>query len=239
MKKILNYQLLTTHKHSWQNPVLDKDLSNPPINPIRGDRYIIHSEAIGDWENNDNAIATYSGIAWIFDKPKVGWYCYIIDEDNLYKYTGTDWIVEKKGDTGEGHITILPLSYDSIGQGTWLTAHYTSDLYYINRVLYNSSLSDGDEISYKLSLDVGTYTLGFQTATSTNRGIVKFYLDDIEVATFDCYSASDIYGSIKKQTNILVSTSGIKTLTIKVAGKNPNSSGYFAMLGYITLSRTV
>ncbi len=141
------------------------------------------------------------------------------------------------GQAGEGHVTILPLSYDSIGQGTWivggeLTAHY------LQEVLYNSSTNDGDNISYKVYLEAGTYTLLLFARTTNAYGIVDIDIDAGEVASFDQYSASPVENVRNIQTAINVATAGIKTLKVRVDGKNGSSSGYSGVIGYIALWRT-
>jgi len=86
------YRVPVLSDFSWQPPVLDRDLTAPPVSPSKGDRYIVGVSAdSGDWFGLDNHIVTYDGAAWIDDTPLEGWYCYIEDESLLCHYTGTVW----------------------------------------------------------------------------------------------------------------------------------------------------
>jgi len=137
---------------------------------------------------------------------------------------------------GEGHITILPFSYDSIGQGTWaFTSH--AGLFFGGSIA-NTSSTDGDNLSYKVYLDVGTYALLLFTRTHPGGPIVDFDIDAVEVASFDDYSNPGVNNVIFTQTGIIISTPGLKTLKARVDGKNASSSAYLLYLTYMALWRT-
>ena len=78
---------------SFQPPVIDKDLSDPPGSPTEGERYIVKAVGTGVWAGKDNNIVTYDGSAWIFAVPEEGWFVHVDDEDKFYKFNGTDWEV--------------------------------------------------------------------------------------------------------------------------------------------------
>lgn len=137
-----------------------------------------------------------------------------------------------------GHITIFPSAYDSIGQGTWTWYLDTTFNYILGGTWYNSTAVNGDEISYKVMLPVGTYTLCIMSSTSNNHGIKTCYIDNVVVASFDEYSASFVANVNKKQTGIVISTTGLKTLKVKCVGKNGSSSGYMINIQMISLWRT-
>lgn len=139
-------------------------------------------------------------------------------------------------DAGEGHITILPPSYVSIGQGTWVLEYDTH--FYTTWRLRNTSDGDGDNISYQVYLQAGTYTLLLATLTYNGAGIVDFDIDATEIASFDLYTAGVNYNVLKTQADISVATSGLYTLKARVHGKNGSSSNYFISLHYIALWRT-
>ena len=138
----------------------------------------------------------------------------------------------------EGHITIFPSAYDSIGQGSWIWSVNQQFIHILAGVFYNSSNANNDEISYKIELSAGTYTLNILTTLGESRGIMKWYIDDIEVASFDNYSASPTFNVVKQQIGIFIPTIGLKTLKLKVVGKNPLATGYCAFLQNISLWRT-
>lgn len=140
------------------------------------------------------------------------------------------------GGGGEGHITIIPLSYNSIGQGTW--TFDISALYWFNAIFYNSTHNDGDNISYKVYLDAGTYTLLLLTRTHTAYGILDIDIDAAEVASFDLYSNPLVNNVRKIQAGIPIAAAGLKTLKLRIDGKNALSSDHYCGLHYIALWRT-
>lgn len=99
----------------------------------------------------------------------------------------------------QGHFTILPFSYDSIGQGT--------------------------------------YTLILFGKTHTAYGIIDVDIDGDEIASFDLYGANT--DNVRQvQTGITVSSAGIKTLKLRVDGKNASSSAYYCAFTYLALIKT-
>jgi len=136
-------------------------------------------------------------------------------------------------DKGQVHTTILPLSFFS-QVGSWILD--ISSAKYLCGNLYNVSGEDLDSISYVIKLEEGNYSLLFQSDKATDRGIVDIDIDDVEVASFDCYGeSSPNYSYI--QSNILISSTGIKELKIRVDGKNILSSGYICPITFISLWR--
>ena len=140
------------------------------------------------------------------------------------------------GVAGEGHITILSPSYNSIGQGGWTLS--ASANFYLGWQLYNPPADNGDNISYQVYLDAGTYTLLFLCSTGTNMGIVDIDIDAAEVASFNCYSAGSVYNVRKIQTGIVVGAAGLKTLKVRIDGKHASSTDYYTAYSYIVLWRT-
>lgn len=155
----------------------------------------------------------------------------------LYEAATSKWVAgPAAGVPGEGHISIIPISYNSIGQGTWVIFTWTSQA--LNLLFYNSTAADGDNISYKVYLDAGTYTLAFFSAYSPDAAIVDFDIDAVEVASFDCYAAGDTPNQRDIQTGIAIASAGLKTLRMRADGHNPSSSAYKIKATYIALWRT-
>jgi len=162
---------------------------------------------------------------------------YGTDTGILYRYTSGAWsAIASPTDSGEGHIILLAQDYDSIGQGTYVTQINSSQFF--NGAFYNSSLADGDNISYKVFLAAGTYTLRLLVMTGSNAPILDVDIDAAEVASFDLYTGSTVYNSLQSQVDIAVATSGLKTLKLRVDGKNGSSSSYKASVSVIALWRT-
>ena len=76
---------------SFQPPIIDKDLSDPPGSPSEGERYIVKATGTGDWAGQENNIAEYNGATWMFMTPEEGWFVHVNDEDKFYKFNGTVW----------------------------------------------------------------------------------------------------------------------------------------------------
>lgn len=76
-----------------QLSVISKDLNSPPpLEANFGDRYIVNSSPLYEWENNQNNIAIYQNSIWNFIIPKPGFIAYIKDINKLYIYnTNNIW----------------------------------------------------------------------------------------------------------------------------------------------------
>ncbi len=72
--------------------VLDRDLTDPPVSPGDGDRYLVAVGASGDWTGQTGAIAAFQDGAWAFYAPAEGWIAWVADEDKALAFDGTDWV---------------------------------------------------------------------------------------------------------------------------------------------------
>lgn len=78
---------------AWQNPVEDKDVTDPStLTPSAGERWIVATGGVGVWSGKDDDIAGWDGVQWDFVTPTEGFACEVLDEDQYYAYTGTAWI---------------------------------------------------------------------------------------------------------------------------------------------------
>lgn len=128
---------------------------------------------------------------------------------------------------------------DAVGQGTWIHFAQTSHLY--NGAFQNSTGVDiggnGDNFTMNFRCPAGTYTLRFNSTTSTFLGIIDVYIDASEEGSFDAYSAAIDYNNIEEISG-LVLTSGEHALKFQIDGKNALSSAWYMRLSGITLQRT-
>jgi hypothetical protein len=60
----------------------------------------------------------------------------------------------------------------------------------------------------------------------------------VEIASFDNYGASYVWSNIKKQTGIVVATSGLKTLKAKIVGRNASATNWYMYFQTISIWRT-
>lgn len=73
--------------------VKDRDLATPPASPASGDTYIVAGSPTGAWVGNAGKVAVWSGSAWVFGTPRIGWVAYIEDEEKLSAYKAAGWSV--------------------------------------------------------------------------------------------------------------------------------------------------
>jgi len=163
--------------------------------------------------------------------------CYQVDTKVWYYYNGAAWAAVANTDVGDGYITISPINYNSVGQGTW--ALQLSALH-MNCCNFNNSATSatGDNLTYKVYLSAGTYTLQMIAYKGAACGIVKFDIGGAALTTFDTYFAGNQENQVFTQTGISVTSSGLYTLTMKSNTKNGASGGYSMYPNSIALWRT-
>jgi len=136
----------------------------------------------------------------------------------------------------QGRVEIAPFAYSSIGQGTfsfWIQDINIPFAY----VFRNTSTADGDNISYDIYLDAGTYTLRILHMRYGSAGILDVDIDGVEVASFDLYRATYAV-TLSTETSISIATAGRKTLRLRIDGKHADSSDYAMYIIWISLWRT-
>ncbi|MBA7578299.1 hypothetical protein ES708_20161 [subsurface metagenome] len=156
------------------------------------------------------------------------------DQEAANKFYADD--VASAVDRGEGHINIIPENYDSIGQGTWTTL-LTAD-YFFHFVFYNTTADNRDNLSYKLYLAAGIYTLRTMYHKGPTNGIAAIDIDGVEVESIDQYASNYPKNLTSTKTGIIIATPGVKTLRLRADGKNPSSTAYELNFSYFTLWRT-
>ncbi|MGV1013716.1 MAG: DUF2793 domain-containing protein, partial [Methyloceanibacter sp.] len=94
-KHVTHNEAMTLLDTLVQLSVLDKDLTAPPGDPEEGDTYIVATGATGAWTGWDQRIARYIDGEWRSYLPGqgdgAGWLAYVLDEELLYRFDGTDW----------------------------------------------------------------------------------------------------------------------------------------------------
>jgi hypothetical protein len=73
----------------WQEVVLDKDLTAPPIGPSPNDRYIVAAVATGAWIGREDNIAQWTGTGWSFLPPTEGFTAYVADDNRWCTWNGS------------------------------------------------------------------------------------------------------------------------------------------------------
>jgi len=90
------YKVPNLEEFTYQQPVIDKDLTSPPGGESKGDRYLVYGTGSGAWSGQDGNIATYNGSGYDFSAKSEGMIVYVKDEDKFYKYitTWTEFIID-------------------------------------------------------------------------------------------------------------------------------------------------
>ncbi len=80
-------------------------LSDPPIAPEPGARYIVGQAATGDWAGRDGAVALWQETGWQFHIAQAGWRAWRRDSRDMWLYDGGVWDV----------LTTLPETVPQLG----------------------------------------------------------------------------------------------------------------------------
>lgn len=150
--------------------------------------------------------------------------------------TGEQALAADVNSIGAGHITILPFNYESIGQGTWVLQDGAGTCWG-EWMWRNTTNANADNITYKVYLAKGTYTLALLLCKHGSAPIVDVDIDGVEKASFDLYEVVSAKNIRVTQTAIVM-TAGLKDLRIRVDGKNGASGGYQFHIQAIALWRT-
>ena len=130
-------------------------------------------------------------------------------------------------------------AYSTVVAGTW-TALGTTGTGGIGSVaIGGSNGAINEEVQFKAVLLAGTYKLYLYCDTDINRGIYTISVNGSSVGTYDAYSATRVAGVVATiSSSIVVATSGLVTINVKMASKNASSSGYYARMYELLFVRT-
>jgi hypothetical protein len=84
--------------------VKDKDLTAPPGSPSNGDAYIVKATGTGAWAGHDKEVAVWLDSAWVFYVPKERWHVWIDDENAMYFFDGSNWLIYAPAGGGGGGV---------------------------------------------------------------------------------------------------------------------------------------
>ncbi|MBK3746177.1 DUF2793 domain-containing protein, partial [Paraburkholderia aspalathi] len=72
--------------------VIDRFITNPPVNPAPGDRYIVANNGGGAWAGMAGKVAAWQDEGWYFYSPQPGWRVWITGESALLVWSGSEWL---------------------------------------------------------------------------------------------------------------------------------------------------
>ncbi len=88
----------------------------------------------------------------------------------------------------------------------------------------------------ELPLAAGTWDMQVTYVASPDAGELTFSLDGTDFGTpIDTYDSAINFGNDVTVPNITVATSGMHTLRVRTATKNPDSSGFYGYLHWLRL----
>lgn len=77
-----------------QPNVPTRRLTTPPTGVPAGTRYLIPATGATDvWAAHPNSYTVWSGQAWLFVPPVIGWSIYVVDENRWVTWIGVSWVV--------------------------------------------------------------------------------------------------------------------------------------------------
>ncbi len=74
-----------------QLAVIDSSLSDPPVMPEEGDRYVVAAGGTGAWAGHDGELASYVDGTWDFDTPEDGWLAFDVAAGVLLAHQAAGW----------------------------------------------------------------------------------------------------------------------------------------------------
>lgn len=102
----------------------------------------------------------------------------------------------------------------------------------------NSSGVSGDSIEWDVLLGAGTYTFDLFHMKDADVGIYTLSIDGVDKGTIDGYAAAPAASSLPAITGIVLATSGIKRVKLRMVTKNGASSAYFGRISGAKFTRT-
>jgi hypothetical protein len=121
------------------------------------------------------------------------------------------------------------------GYTNWSTVSYAAVVGAVARI---SVGSQNNEVYWDIVLGAGTWTVSLVHTAGNDKGIYSVQLDGVEVGTIDGYNASTVNNTISAVTGIVVASTGVKRLKLRMETKNASSSSYYGTIQVLSLQRT-
>lgn len=79
-----------------QPVALNRSDTNPPLDPVAGETYIVPDDATGLWSGQAQKLANYDGVSWNFLAAHPGWRIFVLSEMQTVVWDGNTWIGENR-----------------------------------------------------------------------------------------------------------------------------------------------
>lgn len=134
--------------------------------------------------------------------------------------------------------TFIPFHFDVVQSsvGSWAGAIDLSSNHPLG--LKNTTTGLNNEITHRVFLAKGTYTVGLYHSTGTDQGIRSLQLDGVQIGTVDGYNASALTGQRAAIAGVTISESRVYSFKLKITGKNASSTNYGAIINAVYFLRT-
>lgn len=169
----------------WQESVLAIQ-SAPPVSPTTGDRYIVLPTGTGAWVGHDNAIAQWSGSAWVFNAANLGFTSWIENISQIYTYNGAAWV---NGGNSYDHGSLQGLADDDHPQ------YYNQsrgDARYTQRSSNLSDISSASTARTNLGLAIGSNVQAYSAALASIAGLTTASDKGIYTAASNTYATYNL-----------------------------------------------
>lgn len=93
-----------------QLSIVSRDLTSPPNTPAKGNRYIVATNATGDWSAKENHIAAFQDGAWAFYNPQEGWLAWSTSENLILVYQNNSWQVAQVSSSQMEQVDLLGIN---------------------------------------------------------------------------------------------------------------------------------
>jgi len=150
-----------------QLSVLSFTETTPPATAGEGDRYLVASNAVGDWAGHDHAVAVFVDGAWQFIAPMPGWVASVAPGQTQVVYDGARWAVPGLQDVPRLGVGATPDAYNRLVVAS-------------DAVLFNNA-GAGHQVKINKAAEGDTASLLFQTAFGGRAEMGTSGSDDVAI----------------------------------------------------------
>jgi len=99
-----------------QLAVISRSVTEPPIGPPEGARYLLPTGALGAWAGQDGALAIFAAGAWQFLTSREGWRAFVLDEAVELVFAAGAWEVPPLPELSQLDGVGIMTGYDAVNR---------------------------------------------------------------------------------------------------------------------------